>query len=524
MLPDAVGAKRRVSAGRGLAYVGAALTIVAAAPAAAQDAVERATLSRSLRSAAFVGAELDARHRSAVYAEDAEPGPSGQSTLRAWVYGSGDVGPFGLYLGLGAIARRSQSDATIGDPFRDPYDDFTFGRNVRLLSGFVEYAVRDDDKRRVFTIRAGRLTSFDRSARLLLFDGANLAADFGPARLFVYGGRRASLDGGIADGRTDALAQLVAGAGLRLALRAVDVEATYRLEELHRAILRGAWRPTDGLFVDLSAEARIGGRDAIDTYESVYGVPRDDLGLALVVRHDGSAATTSGSFTVDWRAQVQLGQDPVSFGRGGFGPKDADLQAALGVPLSSATLDRLFLGPQPAHALGDLEVRWWPATAFVIAAGGYTRQPLTEEDRTSLRPGIVEVYGGPEVRVAGQHRVGLEGRLAWEDPGEPGRAFANVGDGERRSGTVRAYAELPFLFGAWRLALRPEGEATIFSSRGPSSVADNQRSFFGGMAAALSYHTDFYTVLRYGGGTLPAFYADGVDVVHDFEITVGGHY
>ncbi len=490
---------------------------------AASDAAARATLTRSLRSAAFLGAELDTRYKRAVYAEDAEPGPSGQSTLRASVYGSGDVGPLGLYLGLGTVARPFSNDPTLGDPFRDPYDDFTFSRSVRLFSAYVEYVGKDEDERKTWSVRAGRLTDLDRTARLLMFDGARLGLNTGPAEWTVYGGRRAVLDGNFADGATDALAWLVAGAGLKLELGALNLEAAYKLESLHRAIVRGGVAANDWLFLDLSAEARIGGRDVLDAYDAAYGLDRDDLGLALILRHDGSAV--GRTVLVDWRMQVQLGRDPVTFGRGGLGPDADDVRAAMGVPLSSALLDRIFLGPQTAHVLGDVEARWWPTTLVALAVGGFVRQPLSADDKTSMRPAIVEVYGGPELRVTEQIRVGAEARFAFEDPGEPGRIFSVVGDGERQRGAVRVYAEVPLeITDGWRLAIRPEGEASVFSTRGPLSETKNQRAYFGGLAAALSYHTDFWVLARYGGGTFPSFFADGLSFAHDLQLTVGGRY
>ncbi len=500
------------------------LTPHARAQDGATDAASRATLSRSLRSSAFLGAQVDARYKNAVYAEDAQPGPSSQSTLRASVYGSGDVGPLGLYLGLGTVARPFSNDPTLGDPFRDPYDDFTFGRNVRLFSAYVEYVGKDEDRRRVWSVRAGRLTDLDRTARLLMFDGARLALNTGPARWTAYGGRRAVLDGNFEDGANDALAWLVAGAGLKLDLGAVDLEAAYKLESLHRAIVRGGFAAGELVYLDLSAEARIGGRASVEAYDAAFGVQRDDLGLALVLRHDGSAQNTTASVLVDWRLQMQLGRDPVTFGRGGLGPDASDVQAAMGVPLSSALLDRLFLGPQTAHVLAEAEARWWPVTAVVVAVGGFTRQPLSAADKTSMRPAIVEVYGGPEFRVTEQIRVGTEARFAVEDPGEPGRVFASTGSGERQSGAVRLYAEVPLSLGAWRVALRPEGEASTFRTRGPLSVTNNQNAYFGGVAALVSYHSDFWALLRYGAGTIPSFFADGVRFANDLQLTVGGRY
>lgn len=494
-------------------------------PAYADDgAAARAALSRSLRSSAFLGAELNARQRSAVYASDAEDGASGRSELRAFVYGSGDVGPLGLYLGLGAIARFGQPNAMIGDPFADPYDDFEIGRGLRLFSAHVEYAAETDGKK-TFGIRAGRLTDFDRRSQLLVYDGARLFANVGSSiRLFAYGGRRALLDGGLPDQRTTALSQLVAGAGGIIRTGTVDLHLTYRLEELHRAIARGTYR-TEALFLDMTVEARLGGTTALDAHDFVFPQEYDDLGVALVVRHDGGFSTDSRRLSIDWRAQVQLGRDPVIFGRGGLGAREADLNAALGAPIFRGSLDRLFFGPQPAHVLGEAEAQWWPLDTLVFALGGFTRQPLSAEDRTSIRPGIIEVYGGPEVRLLQQHRVGAQVRYAIEDPGEPGRVFDDFGDGERNSGAILVYAELPFLLSdVWRLALRPEFEARQFSNRGPLATADNQKAFFGGLYAAASMHDDLLIGLRYGAGTMPSFYADGVSLTHDFELTVGGRY
>lgn len=484
----------------------------------------RSELRRSVAEYLYLGAQLGFRHRDLVYAEDAAPGPSGRSEVRVFLNGraeSGPGGPLGAYVGLGLVRRLNADMAGIGDPLADAYDDFRFNRNVRLFGAHVEWVGRDDEGAVRLLARAGRLTDLDDRAQLLLFDGALLRLGLGRrASISAYGGRRAVLDGSQPDQREDLRAQAVAGAMFDARFGDVALQLAYRFEDVHRPGLRLSWLPDDNVSLGFGAQVIAGGREAV-----AFDGAAEETPLAARVRLDGAASTVSGE-TSGWAVlELQVGRDPRPFGRGGIGPTLDAVRSASGRPIGAGTLDRLFFGPGQPHGFAELGLEHWLLPWLAVQGGAYARQPLGDEAVRSLRPGIVELWAGPEVAVARGQRIGVEGRVAFEDPGEVNRVFAPVGDGVRRFGGLRAWAELPFAVSeSWTFALRPEGEGSLWDVAGPLSEADHQLGLAGGLLATLRAGPDFRVAARYGIGSLPAFGGDGVHLVHDLEVWVGGAY
>lgn len=507
---------------------GLSITVLFAALSAAEaqaqpappGAVARTSTRRTLAEYLFLGAQLGVRQRSLVYTEAGAPGPGGASELRFYLNGrasSGPEGPLGAYLGLGVIGRgRGGLSVDQGDPLRDPYDDFSLGQNLRLLSAHLEYQHRSDDGPVDLQVRAGRLSNLDGRAMLLLFDGA--FAHYQASEVVgvsAFGGRRAALDRGFADQREDLSAQLVGGAAVQLALGDVAVELLHQFEDLQQTRLSAALALGESVDLGLQAQALYGGPKLTD----------GSAPFAVVLRLDGDFGTSDGSTTGYLVLEAQLGADPRVYGRGGRAATLEELQAARGVPIAAARLDRLFFGPDPGHGHAELSVTHWLGSVVGLTAGAFGRTPWTAADRSSLRPTVLELWLGPELALGLGHRLGAEVRLAFEDPGEPGRIFAASGDGQRQQRSARAWAELPFpLTDALVLAVRPEGEIYAWSSEGPTSRLRDQVGFWAGGLFTLGWGGAFRVTGRYGASRLPESIAEGVAWVHDAEVILEGAY
>lgn len=517
----------RVTGGRSraAAWLCAGLVLGLSGAADAQNLETRQDLRRSLAEYLFLSGQLGFRHRAVAYADDAVQGPSGRSELRFHMngrYASAPSGGFGAYVGLGVVGR--VPNAVDGDPILSPYDEFAAQQNLRVFGAHVQYVLNDDTGRHFLSVRAGRLADFDDRARLLSYDGAQLQVDIN-ALLSVgaYGGRRAALDGTFADDCTDVGAQLVSGVFAVARFDAFTVRLSHRFEDVQEAGLKVTWDPAPELGLVLASQAVFGGRDAVDTDAALVGLEDTGAPVAVVVRLDGDYSSPSGRTGIYVLSEVQVGTDPRVYGRGGKGFVQADVDAALRSSLDQARLDRLFLGPRQPHVFAEVGFEHWLTTAFGVRAGGYARVPLGDSALRSLQPRTIEGWVGPELATAGGDRVALEVRLATEDPGDAAQIFVVSGDGERLFGALRVYGEVPFLLSeGWALALRPELEATLWNTRGPLVEAANQQSYYGGLMATLKAGPTFRTAVRYGAGTQPGFSADGVQLIHDLEIWVGG--
>lgn len=512
----------------GAAWVLAGLLGLAAEPAArAQNLETRQDLRRSLAEYLFLSGQLGFRQRTVAYADDAVQGPGGRSELRFHLngrYASAPSGGFGAYVGLGVVGRVPSSIE--GDPLRSPYDEFAAQQNLRIFGAHVQYVLDDEDGRSFLSVRAGRLADFDDRARLLSYDGALVELNVTPMiSLGVYGGRRAALDGNFADDRTDVAAQLVTGVYALGRFDTLTVRLAHRFEEVQEAGLKVSWDPMAQLGLQLSGQAVFGGRDAVDADVALTGAGDAGPPVAVVLRFDGDFSSTSGQTGLYLLSEVQVGTDPRVYGRGGKGFAQPDVDAALRSSLDQARLDRLFLGPRQPHVFAELGFEHWLTPVFGVRAGGYARLPLGDSALRSLQPRTIEAWAGPELATGRGDRVALELRLATEDPGDAERVFVAAGDGERLFGALRAYGEVPILLSeGWAVALRPEVEATVWSTRGPLVEAKNQQSFYGGLLASLKAGPHFRTAVRYGLGTQPDFSADGVQLIHDLELWVGGAF
>lgn len=494
----------------------------------AQDIDGRQDLRRSLREYLFFNVQLGLRSQTAVYADDSIEGPDGRSELRFHLNGrylSAPTGGLGAYLGLGVI-RRFGTGGALADPFYSPYDDFQVSQNTRLFGAYVQYGLRDEHGRPTLSIKAGRLSDFDPRAQLLMYDGLQAKLAIGSIlKVGAFAGRRATLDGDVADQRTGVAAQLVSGLYADVDLDAVHIVVSHRFEEVQQAGLRVQWVPLSNLGLTGSAQLVFGGDEARAADASLTGLATSEAGFATVLSFDGDYSTLSGQTGVYLSSQVQLGVDPRVYGRAGRGPGAADIDAALRVPMSESRLDRLFFGPSQPHMLGEFGLEHWFDPKVGLRVGGYARMPLGDAAKRSLQPQVVEGWLGPEFASAGGNRLSLELRLAQEDPGVADRIFASQGDGERRYGALRAFGEVPVrLSSGWAIAFRPEVEVTVWNSEGPLSVAENQLSYFGGLLTSLRAGPNFRAALRYGLGTQPDFSAQGLSLVHDLEFWVSGAF
>jgi hypothetical protein len=487
--------------------------------------VEKRAVDRSLREYLFLDAQLGLRHRNILYAEDAAPGPGARNELRVYLNGqaqSGVEGALAAYVGLGFVGRLSTDIA--GDPIADPYDDFAIERNLRVFGAYGEWTHRDELRRERYAVRVGRLSDFDARANLLVYDGVfGRAAVADVATISVFGGRRAILDGELPDDRSDALAQLVAGANVDGRFGDFSARVGYRLEEVHRALASIGWADEDLLSFDLMGEVIVGGRDALETDARIHG---EDVGgsVAGVIRLSGGGRTLSGATSLFGWAEAQLGEDPRTYGRGGIGPTPRQLDATIGIPASAGTLDRLFLGPEQAHFSGELVFEQWIIPELAIDAGLFGRLPLGAEARRSHQPATIEAWLGPSLLLASGIRTAVEARFAFEDPGKSDRVFDARGDGLRRYSALRLFAEIPIeLSELLLLSIRPEGEGFLYTTEGPTSRAENQPGFAAGLLLALGLPS-FNVAARYGVSALPDFGGDGIGTIHQIEIWLGGSY
>ncbi len=494
----------------------------------AEDIDGRQELRRSLREYLFFNTQLGLRSQTAVYADDSIEGPDGRSELRFHLNGrylSAPSGGLGAYLGLGVVRRFGLSDA-LADPFYSPYDNFQVSQNARLFGAHVQYSLRDERGRPRLLIKAGRLSDFDPQAQLLMYDGLLAELALGSLlKVGAYGGRRAILDGELADQRGGLAAQVVSGLYADADLNTVRIELSHRFEEVQQAGLRVQWTPQSTLGLTGRAQMIFGGDEARITDATLTGLATSEAGFATVLGFDGDYSTPSGQTGVYLSSQVQLGVDPRVYGRAGRGPGAADIDAALRVPMSEATLDRLFLGPSQPHILGEFGLEHWFDPTVGFRMGGFARLPLGEAAQRSLQPQVIEGWLGPEFASARGNRISLELRVAQEDPGAVDRIFVSQGDGERLHGALRAFGDVPIrLSSGWALAFRPEIEATLWNTEGPLSVTENQLSYFGGLLTSLRAGPNFRAALRYGLGTQPDFSAQGLSLVHDLEFWVSGAF
>jgi hypothetical protein len=487
--------------------------------------VEKRAVDRSLREYLFLDAQLGLRHRNILYAEDAAPGPGARNELRVYLNGQAQTGVEGslaAFVGLGFVGRLSTDVA--GDPIADPYDDFAIERNLRVFGAYGEWTHRDELRRERYAVRAGRLSDFDARANLLLYDGIFARAAIGDvAAVSIFGGRRAILDGELPDDRSDALAQLVAGANVDGTFGDFSARLGYRLEEVHRALASIGWESDDLLRFELMGEVVLGGAEALETDARING---EELGGSVsgVVRLSGEGRTLSGATSLFGWIEAQLGEDPRTYGRGGIGPTPTQLDATIGIPTSAGTLDRLFLGPEQAHFSGELVFEQWIIAELAIDAGVFGRLPLGAEAKRSHQPATIEAWLGPSLLLAGGIRTAIEARFAFEDPGESERVFDGRGDGLRRYSALRVFAEIPWeLSELLLLSIRPEGEGFLYDTEGPTSRTENQPGFSAGLLLALNVSA-FAVAARYGVSALPDFGGDGIGTIHQIEIWIGGSY
>jgi hypothetical protein len=486
--------------------------------------VEKRAVDRSLREYLFLDAQLGLRHRNILYAEDAADGPGARNELRVYVNGqaqSGFEGALAAYVGLGFVGRLTTDIA--GDPIADPYDDFTLERNLRVFGAYGEWTHRDEQRRERYAVRAGRLSDWDARANLLVYDGIFGRAAIGDVvAISIFGGRRAILDGELPDDRRDALAQLVAGANVDGTFGDFSARLGYRLEEVHRALASIGWED-DAFGFDLSGELIAGGKEALETDVTVHGAESAGS-VAGIIRLGGDGRTASGATSISGWIEAQLGRDPRTFGRGGIGPKPAELDATIGIPASAAVLDRLFFGPEQAHFSGELVFAQSIIPELAIDAGVFGRLPLGSDAKRSHQPALIEAWLGPSLHFASGIRTAVEARFAFEDPGDSERIFDARGDGLRRYSSLRLFAEIPIPIGELvLLSIRPEGEGFLYTSEGPTSRAQNQPGIAGDLLVALSISA-FDLAARYGVSVLPDFGADGVGTIHEIEIWIGGTY
>lgn len=490
----------------------------------ASELVERARLSRSSRESVFLGASVGLRYRSLVYAEDAAEGPDGRGELRVLVngrYGLGRGSPLGAAVDLGFVGTAFVPAGPIGDSLASPYDGFDFTRNVRLLGAQLEYRVFGEARGERLSLQAGRLSELELRRGLVLYDGGRARLSLAPGlRLSAYAGRRALLDGERPDGRDALGAVLIAGGQLEAVWGLLGATLAYRFEEVHRPSLRLALDPSELITLGLGGELTLGGREAV----GIDGAPAAD-GPAGRLRVDGRLSTASYRSALGFVTELQLGQDPVSYGRGGRGPSRDELELAARAPISAARLDRLFFGPSPAHLYLDVLAEHWFLDELGVNAGLYGFIPLAEAEHANFRPQVIELYAGPELALGSGLRAGLEGRASFQDPGTTGQVFQLVGAGEQTRLAGRVYAELPLRLGdELVLSARPEVEVSSWSAKSALARVENQAGAAFGLIATLRASLDWRVSVRYGGELLPRVVADGVDYLHDFELWLGGTF
>ncbi len=485
----------------------------ASAQTATAETDARAEVRRTLREYLFLDAALGARYRRVSYADGAEVGPNQRGELRLYAngrYQNSADGPLSVYLGFGLVTKAFTSNG-ISDPLIDPFDDFDPLTNLRLLGAHIEYIHRNDERKELFRLRAGRLTDFDQDARFLLFDGLRGSLSLGVIKLEVYGGRRAVLDRGLPNDRSSAGAQLVTGAFVHAKFADVKVRLGHRFEEIHRPSLKAAWSPSDQLMLSLSGEALI---DA-----------REEGEIAGIVRLDGVFTTADGLTSITGNILAQLGTDPRPFGRGGLGPSGDEVLAAAQTLEPNGRLDRLFLGSKPAHVRGYAAAEHWLAKNFALNGGVFGRLVLDSEDRSNFVPQFIEGWLGGLISFSSGIAAGLEGRYSFEDPGDLNLLFGNTGDGLRRVGALRAWAELPWMLTrTLNLSFRPEVEGSNRTLESARARAEGQWGFSGSILASLVWEGGIGLALRYGAERLPEFGADGVNLGHTAEIWLRGSY
>lgn len=513
----------RTAVGLSLAVIPSVLVFAVETHAA--EPTDRGELRRSIDQYLFLDAELGARYRRAVYAENAAPGPDDRSEVRVTVNGAagGAEGPLGAYVGLTAIARLPTRDTFEDfDPFADPFDKnrFDLSRNLRLFGASVEYLVRDEERRERIAVRAGRLSDLDR-AGLVLFDGLSARLRFGDAAVRVFGGRRAFLDRGFANLRTDAGVQAVGGADLSLTSGALEGSIGYRFEDAHRALIDLAYFFGEEMELSLGAEVILGPTSPALAGGSMIEDASNET--AILLRTDGVWRASSYETSLSWQLEALLGEDPRPFGRNGL-LRSEDVRAVIGLPIDRARIDRLFFGGSGPNVRAQIDVEQWLGRSLSLAGGSYLYLPLGDA-KNNLEPQVLELWIGPAIGFGGGSRAGAEVRYVFEDPGTPNRIFSLQGDGLRRYGVVRAFGEIGLpLNEELRLAVRPEVEASSRDTLGPLQETSNLYGFGGGLMIALASSGGFRAAARYGLERIPSFDSEGVDLVHALEGWVGGSF
>ncbi len=497
-----------------------------ASPALAQDSgagglAERSEIRRTLRESLFLNATAGLRYRGLVYAEDAAEGPDGRGELRLLVngrYGLETNSPFSLAADLGFVGTAFAPGDPVGDSLASPYDDLSFARNFRLLGAYAEYRVFNAKREERFSARLGRLHDLELRRGLLMYDGGSARFAISEAvRLSAYVGRRVLLDGEMPDQREAFGAAFVIGGAVSAHLGAFSASLQHRFEEVHRPSLRVSFAPTETMQFGLGGELTLGGAEGLEA--------TGDDGLTGRVRLDGQLSTLSYQSSLSFMTEIQMGRDPMVYGRGGRSPSRAEVELAATTPISAARLDRLFFGPSEPHLFVDALAEHWLLERLALSAGFYAFVPLSTQDLRSFRPQVVEVYAGPELLLGSGLRAGLEGRLAFEDPGEALRIFAAAGSGERRRLSARTYLELPLRIGEeLTFVARPEVELSSWSSSDSlASISDQPGAAFG-VVATLASSIDWRVSMRYGGELLPEVVRDGVSYLHDLELQLGGTF
>lgn len=499
---------------------------MASASARGQDVggselARRAALSRTLRESLFLGATLGLRQRSLVYAEDAADGPGGRGELRVLVngrYGLSSTSPLSVGADLGFVGTAFAPEGPIGDSLASPYDDFSFTRNVRLLGAQIEYRSFDAERNERLSIRVGRLHELELRRGLLMYDGGTARLRLHRLfRLSAYAGRRALLDGERPDQRDEFGAAFVGGGKVEAHFGALYAALAHHFEEVHRPSVRLRFDPTETVRLGLGGELTLGGDAGLEA--------TGESGLTGRVRLDGQLSTPSYRSTLSFLTELQVGRDAVSYGRGGRAPSRAEIELAARTPISATRLDRLFFGPSEPHLFVDAQAEHWFVDQLGLIAGVHAFIPVSSEALRSFRPQVLEFYLGPELALASGIRAGIEGRAAFQDPGEGGGAFARSGAGERRRLSTRTYLELPVrLAETLTLVSRPELELSSWSSESALSLVEAQGGAAFGLIVTLASSVDWRVSVRYGGELLPELVSDGVSYLHDLELWLGGTF
>jgi hypothetical protein len=504
-----------------------AVSLLAASSARAEEPPPLATgsIDRGLRELLFLDLEIGTRYRRASYDQSATLGPDDQGELRVHIAGSGggDGGPLGAFVGVDLISRlKERAAGAAPDPFADPYDRFGLERNLRIYGAHAELVLRDERRRVRLAVRAGRLSDLDPRARLLLYDGGRVEVGLGGGlSLTALGGRRATLDAGLADRRDGVAAALVAGGSLIYSAAALRLEAGYRFEDLHRPSATFTAALGEDLHLSGGVEGLIADRPADLAGGSAAIDPSSEA--AVILRAGGDWRSSALTTALYAEAELQLGRDPRPFGRGGRGPTSADLLSVIGLPLGESRLDRLFFGSEGSTVRGQLLAEHWLWPALGLVGGAFARVPL--DGKSGFFPQRIEVWAGPELAPWPGLRVGLEGRLSLEDPGEPGRIFSLQGDGVRTFTALTLHAEWSVALNEdWRLGVRPEGELSSRATEGPFADTRGQIGVAGGGLITLASASGLRAMIRYGLERLPQLDADGVLLVQAVEGFVGGNF